>query len=132
MDQFFKETETAMNVSTKIRPENSLLFISDRDGGTPPEPVRGPMILATPTCVSFRCYPEQDGPTVIVLGDAREIDPGNQPEFDDDLETPNRVVVISTVGLEKILQMNVAEARTRIRIWLSHRQWPEKVVVGLG
>lgn len=121
-----------MRLSAKIRPENSLLFVSDVDGGNPPEPVRGPMILSSPSCVSFRCYPEIDGPTEIVLGTGQEVDPGRPAAFDGNLETPSHIVVISTVGMETVLEMNVSDSRTRLRIWLSHPQWPEQVIVGLG
>lgn len=121
-----------MHSSVKIRPVNSLLFVSDPNGGVDPEPVRGPMILSTPSCISFRCFPEQDGATEVMLGDAVDVHVGREPAFDGDLETPNRVVVVSTVELKIILQHAVAETRTRVRIWLSHPQWPEKVTIALG
>lgn len=121
-----------MYSAIKIRPLNSLLFLSDLKGGSDPTPVRGPMILSTPSCISFRCYPEQDGPTEIVLGDAREVDPGGQPAFEGDLNTPNLAVVISTVTREEVLKREVPQTRTHIRIWLSHPQWPEQVIIGVG
>ena len=70
-----------MYSAIKIRPVNSLLFLSDLKGGKDPTPVRGPMILSTPSCISFRCYPEQDGETEIVLGDGRELDPGRRADL---------------------------------------------------
>jgi hypothetical protein len=124
--------EVAMTESIKINPVNSLLFISDLDGGSPPVPARGPMILSTPSCISFRCFPEQDGATEVVLGDVAEVNPGGEPAFEGDLETPNRVLVVSTVELEPVLDLNVAGTRTHVRIWLSHPQWPERVMIGVG
>lgn len=132
MGSLASEIEVAMHSSVRIRPINSILFISDPNGGSEPEPVRGRMILATRSCISFRCYPEQDGPTEVVLGDVREVDPGGQPAFDGDMETPSRGIIISTVDLKTVLQQDLPDTRTRIRIWLSHPQWPEKVVVGVG
>jgi hypothetical protein len=115
-----------------ITPVNSLLFISDLNGGEPPEPVRGPMVLSTSSCISFCCLPEPDGPTEIVFGDWDEVDPGEPPAFDSELETPNKTVVISAVDLQKVLETRVSDSRTRVRIWFSHPQWPDKVIVGLN
>jgi hypothetical protein len=121
-----------MSCSNKIRPVNSLVFISDRDGGEAPYPVRGALILSTPSCISVGCYPEQDGPTEITLGKASELDPGTQPAFDGDLETPHHAVIVSTVERSTVLQSAVPDTRTRVRIWLSHPRWPDKVIIGLG
>jgi hypothetical protein len=67
--------------STNISPPNSLVFLSDADGGEAPFPVWGAIILSTPSCVSIACYPEQDGPTEIVLGGAAKVAPDDQPAF---------------------------------------------------
>ncbi len=121
-----------MYAKISINPINSLLFISDIGGGVPPKPVRGPMILSTSSCISFRCYPEQDGPTEVTLGRIDEVDPGRVPAFEGELETPSRTVIVSTVNLETVLRTAVQNAQTKVKIWLSHPQWPEKVIVGVG
>jgi hypothetical protein len=89
------------------------------------------MILSTSSCISFRCYPEQDGPTEVMLGEINEVDPGSVPAFEGELETPTYTVIVSTVDLEAVLQTAVQNTRTKVKIWLSHPQWPEKVVIGL-
>ena len=119
-----------MNPTIKVRPVNSLLFVSDPDGGNAPVPMRGKMILSTSSCISIRCYPEQDGPTEIVLGKIQEVDPHKLPAFDGDLDTPNRQIVVSTVERDTILDAEVPSSRTHVRIWLSHPRWPERVVIG--
>lgn len=121
-----------MGTSAIIKPVNSLVFISDTAGGVVPEWIRGGLVLSTPSCISVGCYPEQDGPTEVVLGRGQEVDPGNHPIFDGDLETPNRVVVVSTVEHEKVLEAKVPETLTHVRVWVSHPRWPDKVVIGLG
>ena len=121
-----------MPSSTKISPPNSLLFISDIDGGDAPYPERGPLILSTPSCISVACYPEQDGPTEVTLGKMEAVDPGDRPAFDDDLETPGRAVRVSTVEGDTILEMKVPQTRTHVRIWVSHSRWPDKVIIGVG
>ena len=121
-----------MHSKKMVRPPNSLLFISDMGGGEAPVPIRGVRLLSTSSCVSVGCYPEQDGPTEVVLGDAPEVDPGYAPAFDAALETPDRTVVVSTVERESLLEAPVADSRTRIRVWLNHARWPDKVIVGIG
>ena len=116
--------------SISISPSNSLLFLSDPDGGRAPIPVWGKQILSTSSCISFICYPEQDGPTEIVLGESKIVNPGTPPAFDGVLETPHRALVITTVEQKTVLKSDVPNVRTHIRIWLSHPRWPEKVVIG--
>jgi hypothetical protein len=82
--------------------------------------------------ILVRCYPEQDGPTEIVLGDAVDIAPGGVSAFDDNLETPSRALAVTAVDRQIGLETGVEGTRTRIRMWLSHPQWPEKVTIGVG
>lgn len=119
-----------MTSSAKIAPPNSLLFISDPDGGEPPYPVRGAKILATGSCVSIACYPSIDGETSVTLGPSGEVDPGGAPAFDGLLETPNRSVVISTVDGQTILGEKVSDTTTRVRAWLNKASMPDQVIVG--
>lgn len=119
-----------MPTSINISPSNSLLFLSDEDGGKAPTPVWGAQILATSSCISFVCYPAQDGPTQVTLGPASEVDPGYEAAFKGDLETPHRTLIVSTVELETVLKSKVPSIRTHIRIWLSHPRWPEQIFIG--
>lgn len=120
-----------MVMKLSIAPMNSLLFLSDPDGGEPPEPVWGAQILSTPSCISFGCYPEQDGPTEISVGTRYELDPGTPAAFEGDLETPHRAVIVSTVDRKTVMRMDVPNARTHVCIWLSHPRWPERIAIGL-
>lgn len=119
-------------VTTRVAPEYSLVFVSGPDGGEPPYPVREATILSTSSRISVRCYPEIDGPTEIVLGDVDDVDPGGPPEFTGDIATPGQEVLVWMVGGETLLRQPVPGDVTRISVWRSHPQWPEKVVIGLG
>ena len=119
-------------ITCRVVPMNSLLFISGPDGGIPPIPVWGVMILSTRSCISFACYPEQDGPTDVTLGWSRDVDPGRAPAFEGDLETPHRLVVIRTVDDKTVIKADVPDVRTHVRIWYSHPRWPERVVIGVS
>jgi hypothetical protein len=114
----------------KIAPPNSLLFVSDPDGGNPPYPVRDAQILATESCLSIACYPSIDGETAITLGPCREVDPGDPPAFDGMLSTPNRAIVVSTVDRKTVLAENVPGTRTRIRAWVNKPSMPDRIIVG--
>jgi hypothetical protein len=116
--------------STKIAPSNSLLFVSDPDGGDPPRPARDEQILATDSCISVACYPFIDGETAVTLGAAREVDPGYEPAFDGKLATPNRAIVISTVEHKTILSATVPETITRIRAWVNKPSMADQVIIG--
>jgi hypothetical protein len=120
-----------MTIKKSVSPVNSLLFLSDPDGGQPPVPVWGAQIQSTPSCISFICFPEQDGPTEITLGAKHEVDPGTSPAFEGDLETPHRAVIVSTVDQKTVMRMDVPGMRTHLCIWLSHPRWPEKIWIGL-
>lgn len=115
----------------RISPVNSLLFIEDVNGGKPPEWVWGANILSTPSCISFACFPEQDGPTEITIGPSNEIEPGPLMVFEGDLETPSRVVIISGVEFECVLSVDVANQKTKVKIWYSHPKWPDKVMISV-
>ena len=91
----------------------------------------GPLILATSSCVSVGCYPEQDGTTTVILGELHDLDPGEAPAFEADLETPNRVVAVSTVEGEIVIKAEVSMTRTRMRIWLNDRRWPDEIRIGI-
>jgi hypothetical protein len=131
LDQTQRRQAIDMFSSKIIRPVNSLLFVSDPAGGVVPEWIQGTLVLATPSCISVSCHPEQDGPTEVILGKARDVDPGDHPVFDGELETPGRIVVISTVERKTVLETRVPDTHTRVRIWLNHPRWPDKVIVGL-
>lgn len=119
-------------IRTRVAPPNSLLFISGPDGGSAPFPERGAAILSTPSCISVSCLMSQDGESEVVLGPAKDIHPGRSPAFDGQLEVPHRVVTISTVEGEIVLEAPVADRRTRVRIWVNRPRDPDEIIVGLG
>ena len=118
--------------STTDAPVNSIVFISDEDGGDAPIPVRGVPIHSTPSCVSVACYPENEGKTEFVLGTIREADQGTMADFDGEVETPRKHLLITTVDDRLILKVKVPTTKTRVRVWRSHPLWPKRVVVAWG
>ncbi|WP_147292662.1 hypothetical protein [Undibacter mobilis] len=115
----------------RVSPVNSLLFLMDAKGGRAPDPIWGQMIHSSPSCISFACFPEVDGPTEIAIGPAGEVQPEPLLVFKGELETPSRMIVLETAEHERILDVPVTRERTIVHLWYSHPKWPEKIVVGL-
>lgn len=120
-----------MRQVARISPVNSLVFIHGGHGDVTPHPIWGAQILATNSCVSVTCYPEVDGPTDIVFGDASEVGHDRSPDFEGLLRTPDRNIAITTVDDQTVLNMPVTEEVTVVKIWQSHPRWPEVVTVGI-
>lgn len=116
----------------KNAPPNSLVLISDSDGGVPPRPARGAWILSTPSCISVGCMTFADGETEFILGAAKDVASADPLRFDGELETPHRTVIVSTVEDNVILKAQVPTVRTRVRVWTNRPTHPDKVVIGLG
>lgn len=121
-----------MTLRARLAPPNSLIFISDPYGGSAPYPKRGATVLATSSCISVACLMSQDGETEVTLGPADEIAPGHVPAYDGELETPHRVVTISTVEGEAVLEASVPERSTRVRVWVNRPREPDVIKVGLA
>jgi hypothetical protein len=115
----------------RIAPINSLLFISDIEGGMVPDFLRGSRILSTDSCISVGCLMWQDGETEVTLGDAAAVGPKRNAAFDGMLDTPNLAVLVSTVDLQPILRGSVPSAKTRVQIWVNRDNEPDKIIIGL-
>lgn len=121
-----------MTVRTKRRMPNGVLFVDDSGRGILPEEILAQPINATPTCVLVACMHEQFGETDITLGPADSEEPTFPLYFDGMIATPNRLVSVSMVPADVILEERVPDTETRIRVWRNHPKWPERVVVGWG
>jgi hypothetical protein len=125
-----KKLEVAMTKTVRAAPPNSLLFVSDPQGGMPPYPAEGEGVLGNELCVLIVCYPYQDGETTVTLGPAREVDPGNTPVYDGVLQTPNRALVVTTVDDETLLKEDVSGTTTRVRAWSNKPSMPDRIIIG--
>ncbi|WP_341989387.1 hypothetical protein [Azorhizobium sp. AG788] len=122
-----------MTVQIRVAPSNSLIFISDTADFWPTYNVDATPIVANDKCISVVCLMWQDGETDVTLGLADAL--GAQtptPDFDGSIETPSRKVMVSTVEHDVLLEHEVPETRTRVRIWLNRPQEPDEVLIGLG
>jgi hypothetical protein len=116
--------------SVRVAVPNGVIFITDSRGGTPPTPVRGAMVLSTPSCVAVGCMIDSEGLTDIRVADGEPRSSG-LPLFQGSLETPSRAIVVWAVGGEKLLEADVANVVTQLRIWVNHPTEPDEVVIGV-
>jgi hypothetical protein len=121
-----------MTESTKRGIQNGLIFVEDALGGKPPYPFTDEKVQFTSSMVSVSCLHDIDGEAELTLGPAEDVAAGLSAIFDGLIETPSKVVVISTVPGDHLLKANVPDTTTRIRIWRNHPVWADKVIVGWG
>lgn len=117
-------------------PPNSIVFVSDTDGGAVPNPLhwsRDP-INASSSCVCIGCYLEMYGETEFTLAATADISVG--PEFhlafDGEIDTPNKEVMVSDIDVDGLLRAAVPSEKTRIRVWLNDRKLADRVIIGWG
>lgn len=121
-----------MPVSLKAAPPHSVVLVCDFESADVPQSMLGGLISANSGCIAVGCLSELDGETEFVLGTTNEVDSGQGSAFDGYLETPTRRVVLRSVLGETLLEHEVSQARTRVRIWVNHDSEPDRIVVGLG
>lgn len=117
-------------------PRNSVVFVTDIQGGEVPSPEKwgDELVHASSSCVCIRCYPEIDGETELTLTSADKFVFGSDLDivFDGVIDTPSKEIMISDPYVEGLLQANVPDLQTRIRVGVDHPRWPQKVVVVWG
>jgi hypothetical protein len=124
-----------MTNTVRIAPPNSLVLISDAQGGVVPDPdaiARNAEIISTASCIAVCCLAAIDGETEITLGPAGAVGPADDPAYDGTIVTPTRAIVVWTVEWRKLLEMNVPTLQTRLRVWTNRQREPDKVIIGLG
>jgi hypothetical protein len=121
-----------MRSARMIRPVNSLVLVCDQLGGLTPSWRKDQQILWTDTCISIACYPEQDGPTEVILGTSEDVDAGHAPKFDGLLKIPSGILSVQNVIHEPLLTMDVSSPIVRVQVWLNHPRWANKVIIGVS
>jgi hypothetical protein len=119
------------NLVVKIAPPNSVILISDLDGGEIPRKMGKSLVSATNTCVAVGCLSEDDGLTELMLVPLEEVNCTDQPVYEGLLQTPLRRVVIYSVLGQPLLEMLVRQKLTKIKVWANHLNEPDKITVGV-
>lgn len=122
-----------MNLTTThVRVLNSILFIKDSRTKDLTKIDGHGSFWTTPSCIAVSCMPDCDGSTEVAFGNLSEFQSkAGKLLFDALLETPSRRITVETVLAEKILEKNVLNATTRVRIWTDGFRDTEKVLISL-
>lgn len=121
-----------MTTSMKTAPPNSLVLIVDASSGEIPKSMQGSLISSTESCIAVGCQSEIDGETEFTLGASQDIDPGSHPDFEGELRTPSRKVVVRSVLGQTMLEMPVAGQKTKVRVWVNDSREPNSVIIGVA
>jgi hypothetical protein len=120
-----------MRKTIKTAPANSLFFLEDSGGGRryPEIDQRHVRIWSTESFIIVGSLSFMDGETELTVSD-EDLPPG-APVFDDMLETPSKVLQVSTSEDEILLRCDVKSNSTRVRVWTDHPSEPENIFVAL-
>lgn len=121
-----------MKQTIKVAPSNSIVFVSDTDGGIAPEAFRYDPIMSTPTCIVVGTLMQDDGDTAVTLAPFGDVARSDVSAFDGMLETPTGQVVVSVVDRTVLLEGRSGSACTRIRVWTNHPSEPDEIVIAYG
>jgi hypothetical protein len=120
-----------MAASVRIPVLNSLLIIRDASTDDLPEIDGNSAVWSTTSCVVVSCLPDCDGETEVTMGEAVEVGSGGKALFDGRLRTPSRLLIVETVLRKSILELEVPNPDTRVRIWTNGLRDTDKVAIGV-
>lgn len=118
-------------VTVKVAPPNSVVLVSDVNGGEIPKTMGGSLVSATNTCVAVGCLSEDDGQTQFTLAPFAEVRRADEPLYEGVILTPGRLVVICSVLGQRLLELPVPRESTKVRIWGNDGSEPDDVVIGV-
>jgi hypothetical protein len=121
-----------MATSLKIAPPYSIVLINDPSGGVVPAFARDTLVMATASCIAVTCWPEVDGKTEFVMGDAKDVAPGSRPAFEGRVKTPSQRIILETVERKTLLEMPTSQQSTKVQIWTNRPKDPDKIIIGIG
>jgi hypothetical protein len=121
-----------MITTIRTAPPHSLFVISGSIAAPVPEITRTPVVWHNSFCVVVGCRSSQDGETILSLLSDGEKTPLAQPAFDGMIETPQKMVFVSTSERDRLGQIHVASMTTRVRVWINHPVEPDTIHIAMG
>lgn len=121
-----------MALTKRMAPPNSVVLVSDVDGGEIPKTMAGSLVSATNTCIAVGCLSEDDGETEFTLAPLAEVDRADKSAYEGTLRTPKRNVVICSVLGEHLLGLPVLQEVTKIKIGANDLKEPDNVMIGVS
>lgn len=110
---------------------NSLIFVNDALNEDIPEIDEPSGLWLIPSCIAIGCLPDCDGSTKIILGPVHEAGTEKHLLFEGTVETPSRKLIVDTVLAETLLETDVPETVTHLKIWTNGHPASDIVVIGI-
>jgi hypothetical protein len=114
-----------------VAPEYLSIYIAGKRKISPPIDHDYGGIAANEDCITVPCLYWNEGDTTITVAKFEELNPKSMPNYDGELYTPERVLMISEANAD-IRDIAALSVRTRIRIWIDHPTQPQNVVIAWG
>jgi hypothetical protein len=119
-------TRTGRSADFEASP-SCTIFVSDILGGEIPEPTRVGNCWFTSSCVAIGCISFMDGEAKVTLNAGEPDAATRMPVFDGFINTPRRLLIVSTPENNILLRSRVPNIRTRVRIFTNHPSEPDKI-----
>lgn len=118
---------------TKLEVPNAILFVLDptNKDAIVPDYVHGECAASTSSCISVATIPDVDGEVILRLcspADAPVTTTG-ELAFEGTVETPGHVLAVGSSEVDRILDITVPSASTRITIRVDNLDSPVEVTV---
>ena len=96
-----------------------------------PEYINGVLTAANESCVSIGTQAEVDGEVTVKLSDKFSESEKDSCEvvFNGFIVTPGKKIAIVTSELDKVLEMDVRDRKTHVKIWVDDLNYPSVVLV---
>lgn len=116
-------------IAIEISPPNSVLLISDLVMIDIPTAFDALTVTATKGCIAVGCRSVDDGPTEVLIGPIGAYVSTGICAFSGQINTPSRVLLLSTILGEVLLEVPVANVLSHIDIWVGDEAEPERIEI---
>lgn len=125
-------TENGLKCDVRVAPPNSLLLLMDSQAGEIPAAMAWAGLHCTPSCIAIGTLCSQDGPTHVVLTDAKPNSVGGLSRiYSGDLETPSRQLSLETVDGTQVWTADLDAIRWQLEVWSNHPREPDEILIVL-
>jgi hypothetical protein len=119
-----------MKKEIRIAPMNSLILIMDRTFGDVPKSMNHTVVAATTSCVAIGTIYEFDSETHLSLSDLPpEFENSSILAYEGVLKTPSKRLSVCSVMNDPILECDVQNLQTRIRVFINDDSEPDEIYI---
>jgi hypothetical protein len=115
--------------TVRANPPNSLILVQDSEGGDIPISMDSSSMAATGSCIAIGTTSDLDEDTEISIGMCEEFDVELEPTFEFYLQVPSRKIVVQTVYIETLIELDLLGQEIFLRIWTNHPTEPNIIQI---